>query len=507
MPEPCPDCGSKEGAEHTCAGPARGLVGRVLDGRYEIESVLGRGGMGTVYRARQTSVKRPVAIKTLHPSLAAAPEFFERFRREAEIASRLHHPHIITIYDFGRAPEGTCYFVMELLEGQSVKERVKGSGPMSLRRVVNLAEQAARALGYAHREGVVHRDIKPHNLMLQEMDGADFVKILDFGLVKALEQEESEQLTSTGQVLGTPQYMSPEQAGGEEVDARSDLYALTGVLYFCLTGASPFGANTVRRALKAALTEEVPKVGARRDGAPVPPALDAFFVKGLAGEKADRFQDADELVRAFKAALADVPEAALDARPHRPATPPSQSKAGSSSDDLQPTGAQIGRPGEPAVIVDSRVARSRTSVPPRRIRPAQVLIFSGVVAFGLGLGAYRLRHALKPPPPVAPAQAILTPAPAPAPTLVEVSLRSTPPGADIFEGMTQIGTTPVQLNLPKEGLHALSFRLHGYRPSERTLDLSRLSQDRTEVEVTLDPLVAPETAKKPKRPTEIPVFE
>jgi serine/threonine-protein kinase len=231
------------------------MLGKVLDNRYQIESVLGHGGMGMVFLATQTAMKRQVALKTLHPSLAAAPQFFERFRREAETASRLNHPNIITIFDFGRAQDGTCYFVMELVNGQSLKQLVKSIGPLTLRRAVELIDQSARGLSHAHQMGVVHRDIKPHNILISTVDGNEFVKILDFGLVKALEVEEEEQLTSTGQVLGTPQYMPPEQAGGEVVDARSDLYSLGGVFYFTLTGGSPWGANTVRKALTAALTQ------------------------------------------------------------------------------------------------------------------------------------------------------------------------------------------------------------------------------------------------------------
>ncbi len=296
------------------------LLGQVLDGRYKIESVLGQGGMGMVFRATQTSVQRPVAVKTLNPALAAAPTFFERFRREAEVASRLRHPNVITIYDFGRAPDNTCYYVMELLEGESLKEIVKRDGPMSLRRAVNLLEQSARGLAHAHEQNAVHRDLKPHNIMVQQLDGKDFVKVLDFGLVKALEQEEEEQLTSTGQVLGTPQYMPPEQAGGEVVDQRSDLYSLTGVFYFCLTGTSPYGANTVRKALTAALTQTVPPVNSKRQGAPVPAAVDAFMQKGLAREKEDRFQSAEEFIEAMLDAVADLTPEQLDARPSGGAT-------------------------------------------------------------------------------------------------------------------------------------------------------------------------------------------
>src|SRR5689334_14718601 len=188
---PCNLCGSTAGPDHPCPGL---LIGKVLDGCYEIESVLGQGGMGMVFRAMQTAIKRPVALKTLHPSLAAAPQFFERFRREAEVASRLRHPNIITIFDFGKAQDGTCYFVMELVPGESLKQLVKRDGPLSLRRAINIMEQAARGLAHAHTESVVHRDIKPHNLLISAVDGADFVKILDFGLVKALETEDEDQL-------------------------------------------------------------------------------------------------------------------------------------------------------------------------------------------------------------------------------------------------------------------------------------------------------------------------
>ena len=324
------------------------LIGQVLDGRYKIEDVLGQGGMGMVFRATQTSVHRPVAVKTLNPSLAAAPQFFERFRREAEIASRLRHPNVITIYDFGRAQDGTCYYVMELLEGESLRELVKRDGAMSLRRALDVIEQACRGLAHAHEQGAVHRDIKPHNIMVQQLDKRDFVKVLDFGLVKAMEQEEEEQLTSTGQVLGTPQYMPPEQAGGEGVDHRSDLYSMGGVFYYCLTGTSPYGANTVRKALTAALTQPPPTVAAKRQGAPVPQALEDFFQTALAREKEDRFQSAQEFIDAMLDAVADLSPEELDALPTGSAP-----EAGNAS---RPGQRSVSRPGRSS---PSSSARSR----------------------------------------------------------------------------------------------------------------------------------------------------
>ncbi|MFY0568003.1 serine/threonine protein kinase [Archangium lansingense] len=319
--------------------------------------------MGMVFGATQTSVQRPVAVKTLNPSLAAAPQFFERFKREAEIASRLRHPNIITIYDFGRAQDGTCYYVMELLEGESLRELVKRDGPMTLRRAVDVIEQACRGLAHAHEQGAVHRDIKPHNIMVQQLDRRDFVKVLDFGLVKALEQEDEHQLTSTGQVLGTPQYMPPEQAGGEHVDHRSDLYSMGGVLYYCLTGTSPYGANTVRKALTAALTQSVPSVASKRQGAPVPKTLEVFFQKALAREKEDRFQNAQEFIDAMLDAVADLSAEELDALPTGSAP-----EAGNNSKSSRAGGTS--KPGQRSVSKPGRSspseARSRPGAPAAR---------------------------------------------------------------------------------------------------------------------------------------------
>jgi len=538
------------------------LLGTVLDGRYKIESVLGQGGMGMVFRATQTSVHRPVAVKTLNPALAAAPTFFERFRREAEVASRLRHPNIITIYDFGRAQDNTCYFVMELLEGESLKEIVKREGPMSLRRAVGLMEQSARGLAHAHAENAVHRDLKPHNIMVQQLDGKDFVKVLDFGLVKAMEQEEEEQLTSTGQVLGTPQYMPPEQAGGEVVDQRSDLYSLTGVLFYCLTGTSPYGANTVRKALTAALTQTVPPINTKRQGAPVPAALDAFMQKGLAREKEDRFQSAEEFIDAMLDAVADLSPEQLDARPSggaagnergtgskpsgvsgarkgsassaRPSKPSGNSPArGSASNVIVAKGGSGSAPStrsRPSAALPRVPAAPPPAEPPAGMSAGKKALLVGVPLLLIAAGGAVL--ALKPsvqaaPPPtqprvveVAPEQPTRPPTeaakqdtpPAASPTVM-VKLNSTPEGAGIFndEGV-QIGTTPTSLALPRDRKHKLKLQLPGYQDAERPLDLSVVADSSLTLNVPLTPVRAPSTSKPrpskqgPEKP-EISIFE
>lgn len=584
MASPCPHCGSTEGVDHLCAGASLALVGTVLDGRYKIEGVLGQGGMGMVFRATQTSVQRPVAVKTLNPALAAAPTFFERFRREAEVASRLRHPNVITIYDFGRAADNTCYYVMELLEGESLKEIVKRDGPMSLRRAVNILEQAARGLAHAHEQNAVHRDLKPHNIMVQQLDGKDFVKVLDFGLVKALEQDEEEQLTSTGQVLGTPQYMPPEQAGGEVVDQRSDLYSLTGVLYFCLTGTSPYGANTVRKALTAALTQTVPPVHSKRQGAPVPDGIDAFMQKGLAREKEDRFQSAEEFIDAMLDAVADLPDSQLDARPSggapgrdgagsgsRPSVSGARKAAGSASarasrpSAVSPRGgsapsnivvARSGAGSAPSAASRSRPAvsgSSQRSVPPPAAPPPPAPDLSDAEPQGMSLGkkaaligvpvlllaagaavvvmkgssggaqppqVVEIPRTEKPtatptqvkPPPTEDTK----PQPPSVASVVMVKCSSTPTGAAIFNADgVQIGTTPLDLKLPRDKKHTLTFRLSGYQDTDRLLDFSVSDSDSMQVDVALNAVAKPSQQPGGKKPpkqqnpggSDISVFE
>ncbi|WP_082207203.1 serine/threonine protein kinase [Corallococcus macrosporus] len=566
MAAPCPHCGSTDGVDHLCSGQSLQLLGQVLDGRYKIESVLGQGGMGMVFRATQTSVQRPVAVKTLNPSLAAAPQFFERFRREAELASRLRHPNVITIFDFGRSPDGTCYYVMELLEGESLKETVKRQGPMSLRRALSLVEQASQGLAHAHAEGCVHRDLKPHNIMVQQLSGQDFVKVLDFGLVKAMESEEEEQLTSTGQVLGTPQYMPPEQAGGESVDQRSDLYSMAGVLYFCLTGSSPFGANTVRKALTASLTQAVPSVNTKRQGAPVPAALDAFFKKALAPEKEDRYQNAQEFIDAMLDTVADLSNEELDAMPSggvsggsergsgsrsrpgsRGSRHGSQSGIRSSRVGAAPT---LGRGSTPSNVVVARTqggggatSSSRSGVRPAAQRsappppapppepegmstgkkaalvavPLVLLAVGAAVVMGTqGGGASTepvkvVEVPREPAPQRTQVAAGNTTAP---PALITVSLDSTPAGASIYEGEAMVGTAPTKLQLRRDKVHSFSFRLPGHQDKELTLNLSRVAGDTQSANVVLEPVRAapPRTTRPTPRPAgpsgpDISVFE
>lgn len=477
------------------------LLGKVLDGRYRIDSVLGFGGFGMVFRGVQTSIQRPIAIKTLRPHLAMEPTFFERFKREAETASRLRHPNIITVFDFGRTSEGLCYFVMELLEGESLRERVRRAGPMTLREAVAVIEQVALGVGHAHHQNVIHRDLKPHNIMLSEVDGSEYVKVLDFGLVKAIEQDDEEQLTSTGQVLGTPQYISPEQAGGDVVDRRSDLFSLTAVFYYCLTGRSPYGANNVMKALTLSMEGNVTPVDALRQGAPVPASIDRFIVKGLSPKKEARFESAEELITALKAAVAGVPDAVLDAVPSTP--------EGSNAHDGSSSASRRSSRSPRSIVASPTIPRSATRVeitPASAPRSKGLLIAVSVLALVLVGGGLAVSLTRRPsvatetrPPPV-------VSRPVPAPRSIKVTVRTSPEGAEVLEGGSLLGRTPMSLELEKGAVRTLSFRLAGYRDLQRSFK-AEVDQD---LSFPLEPLTPRPTStpRPPKRKdTEIEAFE
>ena len=234
------------------------LIGRMLDGRWRIEEKFGEGGMGSIYLASQESVGREVAIKTLRTALSDNEEFADRFMQEAKVTSTISHPHCVTILDFGQTENGTLYLAMEYLDGEPLSDRLD-RGKVGLKEALEIAIQVSSALAAAHEHKIVHRDLKPDNIFLLDIsDGSTFVKVLDFGISKDIDSEED--MTRTGQIFGTPKYMSPEQCQGEDLDGRSDLYALGCLLYELLAEEPPFSGDKSMSILVSHVQREIPPV-------------------------------------------------------------------------------------------------------------------------------------------------------------------------------------------------------------------------------------------------------
>ena len=290
-------------------------VGSLLVGRYVVQEVIGEGGMATVYRARHKLVDRPVAVKIMNPMLATDPVVRERFRREARSAQKLAHPNIIEIYDQGDTEDGTCFIVMELLNGESLSQ-VISKGPMPIDRAVHVMIQVARGVARAHDLEIIHRDLKPENIFLSEReDGSDFVKVLDFGIAKS---RSDSRLTGQGELFGTPQYMAPERILGQDTGGSSDLYALGVVFYEMLTGELPFNAPDVATFFIKHMNEPAPSL---RSHVPnVPAALDELILRMLAKSPEERPVDAH---RVHQELLAIIEDRSIDAPPRAQEEPPS----------------------------------------------------------------------------------------------------------------------------------------------------------------------------------------
>lgn len=264
------------------------LIGEVIADRYQVTALLGEGGMGRVYVARHVRLPQQVAIKVLHPSLVKDASAVARFNREAANAARIEHDRVARVFDFGETGDGAVYLAMEFVAGRTLRAVLAGDPPLAPTRAANLIYQIADGLDAAHRLQIVHRDLKPDNILVAtDEQGVDRVKIVDFGIAKALDGRDAK-LTQTGMAVGTPEFMSPEQLFGEDVDARSDVYALGLVAFQCLTGTLPFLSDTPERAMTARLGAKPKPLAIVRPGVDWPASLQVAFDGALAAEPADR---------------------------------------------------------------------------------------------------------------------------------------------------------------------------------------------------------------------------
>ncbi len=282
-------------------------IGRKLDDKFLIEDLLGVGGMGRVYKAIQLSLDKTVCVKVLRTGMVQDETLARRFHREARASSRLNHPNSIAIIDFGQATEdGALYMAMEYISGKDLGKVIKEEYPLSEKRIVNIMDQVLSALADAHAAGIVHRDLKPENIMVTDLRGTkDFVKVLDFGIAKIQESTADPALTQAGMICGTPEYMSPEQARGEELDARSDLYAAGVIIYQMATGRLPFTAPTAMGIVTKHLIEP-PVPPSQLEGVQISAALEAVILKAMSKDRNGRQATALALQQEINAVLTQI---------------------------------------------------------------------------------------------------------------------------------------------------------------------------------------------------------
>jgi eukaryotic-like serine/threonine-protein kinase len=473
--------------EQPAAGGDDPLVGQTIDGRYEVERVLGEGGMGLVYKARHTVLGKPLALKVLRPDVSKDDEIITRFRQEAQSASSIGNEHIIDISDFGTLPDGSTYFVMEFLDGTDLTGAIESETPMRAARVVHISKQMCRALAAAHDIGIVHRDLKPDNIFLIKRGGdTDFVKVLDFGIAKV--GGNASKLTRAGQVFGTPHYMSPEQCSGSGVDHRTDIYAIGIIMYEMATGQVPFDADNLMGILTKHLYEEA--VPPRQANPELPEGLETVILRCITKNADQRYQTMAEV-------MADLEqlEAGLEPYASRP----------------EPTGRVALGVGETQAMQAAALGGGRSRTMALGIGAA-VLVLGGVIAAVLVSSGGDPAEAEDELAEVLPVDDPATGAEIDEPEALEaveemaaqpqaeesgardtarVTIESDPPGAEVFVDEDLVGNAPVQLPRPPKG-ERMELKLRLADHETQTLRISHLTAE--EVTVSL------EKEKKPARP-------
>ena len=481
----CPNDGTPttEVNDVDAPAPVDPLLGRVIDGRYRVEKSIGEGGMGIVYAISHAVLGKRMALKVLRGEMAKDAEVVQRFMQEAQSATSIGHPNIIDISDFGRLPDGSVYFVMEYLDGESVSKMISRGGSIPMATAIHTVRQIASALEAAHARGIVHRDLKPDNIYLVKQ-GSDehFVKVLDFGIAKV--GGANSKLTRTGMIFGTPHYMSPEQAAGQSVDQRTDIYALGVIMYEMFTGKVPFDGETFMGILSKHMFEQ-PLPPSQVKGAGLG-AIEDVILKALAKKQDERYQSMGELVAdldliatggvvqigakgvAPPGNLADALEPPSRTEMRLSQSVPTPEPAPRSRAGLYLGGFVVllaigGVAGGAAYVFAGGMSRAGAAVPPpTTIGAIGVPPPSGlpVPPSGLPVPPPSSGEALPPtsgvaalPPPTAVEVA---------PTFASVEISSVPPGAEVLIDDALIGSTPVRVPRPSTGERAVELRMRGY---------------------------------------------
>jgi hypothetical protein len=397
----CPTCGTEFGDDQKfCPNDGSALrstqstdlVGSVIAERYHISKKLGEGGMGAVYLGEHVKMGRKSAIKVMTSSMAHDRDATARFNREASNAARINHPNVCAIYDFGETHDGVSYLAMEFIEGGSLGDLLEEVGSIPPARAAKILAQTADALQAAHDMDIVHRDLKPDNIMLARgRDGSDLVKVVDFGIAKAMSGEEGQQVTKTGLVVGTPEYMSPEQLSGDTVTGRSDTYSLALVFYRMVTGTFPFQAANAQEMMIKRLTDEPLPLGAARPDIVFPPALEEAMRHALGRMPSERYASAVEFARDVSSAVAGMGDAATVA-PTEAATQILGAQDAPTTPDLAPTrvrGAVSATP-TPATPTTPQPQVSPAAPPKKKAPVAAIAAFAILIAGGGGFAAFKM---------------------------------------------------------------------------------------------------------------------
>ncbi|MCU0682279.1 MAG: protein kinase [Polyangiaceae bacterium] len=478
-PSPEPSASASEGAP---TGP----IGTVLDGKWKLVRVLGRGGMGVVYEGLNVAIGKRVALKFIDAPIASDPEVVGRFQREAQAASAVDSAHIVQIFDTGTAPDGAPYLVMELLPGETLGERIRRLGHLSVEETVHVLCQVLRGLQRAHAAGVIHRDLKPDNIFLVNRDDDPlFVKLLDFGISKIARQTvgAGNTLTRKGAVLGTPYYMSPEQAQAhQDLDGRADLFSVGAIAFECLHGKAPYaGLDAYEAIIVAIVTRDAPSLLALHPELPAP--LCEVVRRALARDRDKRFGSASEMLEALRRAapeFASLPRSSSQSGPGLTPSGRMATPSGPGEASAQTGGSWSARP--------RSVSPTLISPPTGRFRRLRPLLLLGAASIAVGLGVTLALQSRRPGPAAA---ASATPS---EPAIAKMRVTANVPGARVY----------VDGKLAPDGLvqgpalttHLIRVEAPGYAIFERSERLD----DRDELSLMLSPLVVPADSAEPATP-------